>query len=91
MYQKTVKRGLDIVISLTALVLLSPVLLVTAVFVRVKLGAPVIFRQGQMLHIIHIQRKTFLPANCISAVYLRPSREPRSYVMPLSLKIIVCL
>lgn len=45
MYQKTVKRGLDIVISLTALVLLSPVLLVTAVFVRVKLGAPVIFRQ----------------------------------------------
>ena len=45
MYQRVVKRGLDIMISLTALVLLSPLLLITAVLVRVKLGAPVIFRQ----------------------------------------------
>ena len=44
MYQK-IKRLLDILISLTALVVLSPVLLATALLVRVKLGSPVIFHQ----------------------------------------------
>lgn len=39
------KRWLDVIISFTALVLLSPVLLVTAILVRIKLGAPVIFKQ----------------------------------------------
>lgn len=47
MYQKCIKRLLDIVISLTALVILSPVLLVVAVLVRVKLGSPVIFHQNR--------------------------------------------
>ena len=45
MYRKFFKRFLDIVLSLTALVVLSPVLLIVAVLVRVKLGSPVIFRQ----------------------------------------------
>ena len=45
MYQKYIKRLLDIVISLTALIVLSPVLLVVAILVRVKLGSPVIFHQ----------------------------------------------
>lgn len=45
MYARTIKRCLDIVISLTALILLSPVLLVVAVLVRIRLGSPVIFRQ----------------------------------------------
>lgn len=45
MYRKYIKRFLDIVISLTALIVLSPVLLVVAVLVRVKLGSPVIFHQ----------------------------------------------
>lgn len=40
-----IKRLFDILISLTALLLLSPVLLLTAVLVRVKLGSPVLFRQ----------------------------------------------
>lgn len=47
MYQKYIKRLLDIIISLTALILLSPVLLVVAVLVRVKLGSPVIFHQDR--------------------------------------------
>lgn len=47
MYRKFGKRLLDIVISLTALVVLSPVLLVVAILVRVKLGAPVIFHQDR--------------------------------------------
>ncbi|MCR4908055.1 MAG: sugar transferase [Lachnospiraceae bacterium] len=45
MYRRYVKRFLDIVCSLLALVCLSPLLLVTAVLVRIKLGSPVIFRQ----------------------------------------------
>lgn len=47
MYQKYIKRLLDIIISFTALVILSPVLLVTAVLVRIKLGSPVIFHQDR--------------------------------------------
>ena len=45
MYQKYGKRLLDIVISLAVLVILSPVLLVVAALVRVKLGSPVLFCQ----------------------------------------------
>lgn len=45
MYRKFFKRFFDIVLSLTALLVLSPVLLILAVLVRVKLGSPVIFHQ----------------------------------------------
>lgn len=45
MYRKYIKRLLDIVISLTALIVLSPVLLLVAILVRCKLGSPVIFHQ----------------------------------------------
>lgn len=40
-----VKRGLDIVVSAVALVLLSPVIVATAVLVATKLGRPVVFAQ----------------------------------------------
>lgn len=39
------KRVLDIVLSVVALVILSPLLLVTCILVRIKLGRPVIFKQ----------------------------------------------
>lgn len=44
-YEKYIKRLLDIVLSGCALIVLSPLLLVTAILVRVKLGSPVIFCQ----------------------------------------------
>lgn len=44
-YEKYIKRVLDIVLSLTALIVLSPVFLGVAVLVRFKLGSPVLFRQ----------------------------------------------
>ena len=44
-YEKFVKRFLDIFLSGMALIILSPVLLITAILVRVKLGSPVIFCQ----------------------------------------------
>ena len=45
MYKKYIKRFLDIVISLTALILLLPVMLIVAILVRIKLGSPIIFKQ----------------------------------------------
>lgn len=44
-YEKFVKRFLDLVLSGMALLILSPVLLVTAILVRTQLGSPVIFCQ----------------------------------------------
>lgn len=45
MYGKFVKRFLDIFISLTAIVLLSPLLLLLWILVRSKLGKPALFTQ----------------------------------------------
>ncbi len=45
LYRDYIKRFLDIVLSVGAIVVLSPVMAVTAVLVRVKLGSPVIFKQ----------------------------------------------
>lgn len=44
-YDKYVKRSIDFVLSLVAIIILSPVLAVTAVLVALKLGRPVIFKQ----------------------------------------------
>ena len=45
MYAKYIKRILDFILSLIALIVLSPVLLVVAILVRIKLGSPIIFKQ----------------------------------------------
>ena len=44
-YSKYIKRLLSIVISGFGLVIASPIMLITAILVRIKLGAPVIFKQ----------------------------------------------
>lgn len=44
-YESYIKRFFDIVFSGFALLILSPVLLIVAICVRLKLGAPVIFHQ----------------------------------------------
>jgi lipopolysaccharide/colanic/teichoic acid biosynthesis glycosyltransferase len=45
MYQKYFKRPLDFIMALLGLIILSPLLLVIAILVRIKLGSPVIFKQ----------------------------------------------
>lgn len=45
MYRKFIKRTLDFILSLTALIILSPILLVLAILVRCKLGSPIFFKQ----------------------------------------------
>ena len=45
MYKRYIKRGLDFILSLAGIIVLSPVFLVLALLVRCKLGSPVLFRQ----------------------------------------------
>lgn len=44
-YQKYIKRLIDIVLSLFAIIILSPLLLILYFLVKIKLGSPVIFTQ----------------------------------------------
>ena len=45
MYARYIKRWLDFILSLLAIIILSPILLIVALLVRIKLGSPVIFKQ----------------------------------------------
>lgn len=58
-YEKYIKRPLDCFLAMGALIILSPVLLVTAILVRTKLGSPVLFSQDRPgLHekIFHLRK-----------------------------------
>jgi undecaprenyl phosphate N,N'-diacetylbacillosamine 1-phosphate transferase len=44
-YRRYIKRALDFIMALFCLVILSPVMLIIAILVRIKLGSPVIFKQ----------------------------------------------
>ena len=46
-YEKYIKRLLDILVSFSVLLIFSPILLIVALMVRVNLGAPVIFKQAR--------------------------------------------
>lgn len=45
MYKHFLKRLLDFILSLIAIVILSPVFIIVAILVRTKLGSPIIFTQ----------------------------------------------
>jgi lipopolysaccharide/colanic/teichoic acid biosynthesis glycosyltransferase len=44
-YRRFIKRPLDFILSLIAIILLSPVLIIVGILVKVKLGSPVLFMQ----------------------------------------------
>jgi len=44
-YRRFIKRPMDFILSLVAIIVLSPVFLVVALLVRTKLGSPVLFKQ----------------------------------------------
>ena len=44
-YRRFLKRPMDFVLSLMAIIVLSPVLIIVAILVRLKLGSPVLFKQ----------------------------------------------
>lgn len=45
MYARYIKRFLDLILSLLALIILMPVMIVIYILVRIKLGSPAIFKQ----------------------------------------------
>lgn len=53
LYEKYIKRFLDVVFSAISLLVLSPLLCIVAILVRIKLGKPVIFRQERPGRIDH--------------------------------------
>ena len=46
-YKKYIKRPMDFILALIGIIVLSPVLLIIAILVRIKLGSPVLFKQGR--------------------------------------------
>lgn len=46
-YEVIFKRPLDFFLSLIAIIILSPLMLIIAILVRIKLGGPVIFKQAR--------------------------------------------
>ncbi|MDF2522776.1 MAG: epsL [Clostridiales bacterium] len=46
-YEKFIKRPQDFMLSLIALIVLSPVLLIVAILVKLKLGNPIVFQQDR--------------------------------------------
>lgn len=48
MYQNYIKRGIDCILSLIGLIILSPILLIIAVIIKLTSPGPVLFRQERM-------------------------------------------
>jgi lipopolysaccharide/colanic/teichoic acid biosynthesis glycosyltransferase len=46
-YERFIKRPMDFMLSLIALIFLLPVILIVAVLVKIKLGSPVLFKQAR--------------------------------------------
>ena len=44
-YRNILKRPMDFILSLIAIIVLSPVFIIVGVLVRFKLGSPVLFKQ----------------------------------------------
>ena len=63
-YKMYIKRFLDIVISLCAIIILSPIYIVLGILVRCKLGSPVLFHQdrpgkdGRIFHMYKFRSMT---------------------------------
>ncbi len=55
-YKRYIKRPMDFILSLIGIVILSPVLLIIAFFIRVKLGSPILFKQERP----GLNEKTFM-------------------------------
>lgn len=45
MYAKYIKRILDLILSLMALIVLTPLMIIIGILVRINLGSPIIFKQ----------------------------------------------
>ena len=77
LYRKYIKRLLDVIFSSVALVVLSPLLGITALLVRTKLGSPVVFKQALPDRLV-----LFFPAKTVFVELKAPGKMLR----PLQIK-----
>lgn len=61
MYSSSLKRLFDLLVTLPALLVLTPFLLVLALLVRLSLGAPVLFRQQRPGYFAPIHTQPYKP------------------------------
>lgn len=48
MYKKYVKRCIDLILSVMGLIIISPILLITAVAIKIDSKGPIIFKQKRL-------------------------------------------
>ena len=86
MYEKYIKRALDIVISLTALIVLSPVLLLIALLIKLESKGPVIFKQkrfGKNKEFFEILKFRSMRTDAPKDVPTNDLKGAQSFITPL--------
>ena len=86
MYEKFIKRALDIVISLTALIVLSPVLLLIALLIKLESKGPVIFKQkrfGKNREFFEILKFRSMRTDAPKDVPTNDLKGAQSFITPL--------
>ena len=69
-YQKYIKRLLDIFLSMLAILILSPMIVIVSILIMIKLGSPILFNQervgfNQNIFMMH-KFRTMLPAQTLN-------------------------
>lgn len=86
MYERYIKRFLDIIISLAALVVLSPVLLIVAILIKLDSPGPVFFTQkryGKNKTFFHIYKFRSMRADTPKDVPTDALKGANSFITPL--------
>ena len=86
MYERYIKRALDVIISLTALIVLSPVLALIALLIRLESKGPVIFKQkrfGKNKEFFEILKFRTMRTDAPRDVPTNDLRGAVSYITPL--------
>ena len=86
MYEKFIKRALDIVISLTALILLSPLLLLIALLIKLESKGPALFKQkrfGKNREFFEILKFRSMRTDAPKDVPTNDLKGAQSFITPL--------
>jgi len=86
MYERYIKRALDIIISLLSLVVLSPVFLLIAVLIKLESKGPVIFRQkrfGKNKEFFEILKFRTMRTDAPKDVPTNDLKGAQSFITPL--------
>lgn len=86
MYERYIKRALDVLISLVSLLVLSPLFLLIALLIRLDSAGPVIFRQkryGRHRQLFEIYKFRTMRTDTPSDVPTNDLQQAGSYITPL--------